>query len=245
VSKQLKKIAFLVKRADLGREDFERHWREVHGPVVSRSPDYSRYRMGYAQNHVLGDTPVGRPFPWSGMAEFWLPGDTPNEDDFSTTAIYRERIAVDERRFIDMEKTVSMTAIEHRLRPGSGPTKVVIVVGADGAATSDPGTLWAEESILRLADAVAGWTVNAVLPGTTLRPGALPSDDLEIDSVHEIWFSSPVASEALAALASLALDRLDPERTSSFLADEVVFFRDGHPVDPDGARERADGPSVP
>ncbi len=185
MSNQLKKIAFLVKRADLGREDFERHWREVHGLVVSRSPGYSRYRIGYAQNHVLGDTPVGRPFPWSGMAEFWLPGDAPNEDDFSTTAIYRERIAVDERRFIDMEETISMSAVEYRLRPGSGPIKVVIVVGAEGAATSDPGTLWAEESILRLGAAVAGWTVNAVLPGTSRRPGARPSADLEIDSVHE------------------------------------------------------------
>lgn len=236
VSKQLKKMAFLVKRADLGREDFARHWREVHGPVVSRSPGYSRYRIGYAQNHVLGDTPVGRPFPWSGMAEFWLPGETPNEDDFSASDIYRDRIAVDERRFIDMEKTISMTAVEHRLRPGSGPIKVVIVVGAGGATTSDPGTLWAEESILRLGTAVQGWTVNAVVPGTSRRPGALPSDDLEIGSVHEVWFTSAVASEALAALASVPLDRLDPERTSSFLADEVVFFRDGHPVDPDGAR---------
>lgn len=235
MSKQLKKIAFLVKRADLDREEFERHWREVHGPVVSLSPGYSQYRLGYAQNHVIGETPVGRPFPWSGMAEFWLPGDSPNEDDFSTTAIYRERIAVDERRFIDMDATISMTAVEHRVRSGSGPTKVVIVVGGDGA-TSDLGTQWAEEAVLGLEDAVAGWTVNAVLPGTSRLPGARPSDDLAIDSVHEIWFSSPDASEARAALARLSLDRLDPERTSSFLAEEVVFFRDGNPVDPGGAR---------
>lgn len=228
----LKKIAFLVRRPDLSHEQFTRHWREQHGPVVARSPGYERYRLGYAQNHVLGTTPVGQPFPWSGMAEFWLPGQEPNEDDFSATAIYRDRIAVDERHFIDMGATVSMAATETRVVEGHGPAKVVIA--AVGAPGMSGGVGFAEHALSHgLNRAVAGWAVNDVLPGTSRLPGARPLADLGIEAVHELWFPSEAAcAAALGPLGEAAGGRLDPDRTTSFVAGEIVFFRDGRPVGP-------------
>lgn len=229
---RLKKIAFLVRRPDLSHEQFTRHWRETHGPVVARSPGYDRYRIGYAQNHVLGTTPIGRPFPWSGMAEFWLAGETPNEDDFSTTAIYRERIAVDERRFIDMGATVSMAATESRMVEGHGPAKVVIAAVGLEPGHSSGGQAFAEDALSRGLDpVVAGWVVNEVLPGTFRLPGARPLAGLRIEAVHELWFdSAATCAAALGPLGEAATGRLDPDRTTSFLAEEIVYFRDGRPV---------------
>jgi uncharacterized protein (TIGR02118 family) len=231
---RLKKIAFLVRRPDLSHEQFSRHWRETHGPVVARSPGYDRYRLGYAQNHVLGPTPIGQAFPWSGMAEFWLPGETPNEDDFSSTAIYRDRIAVDERLFIDMGATVATAATEIPLVEGHGPVKLVIVaVGADDHDSSGA-RAFAEAALSRYPDLdhlVAGWVVNEVVPGTSTLPGAHPLADLGIEAVHELWFGSTAdRAAALGPLSEAAIGRLDPERTSSFLAEEIVYFRDGRPV---------------
>jgi uncharacterized protein (TIGR02118 family) len=229
---RLKKIAFLVRRPDLSHEQFTRYWRETHGPVVARSPGYERYRLGYAQNHVLGTTPIGQPFPWSGMAEFWLPGETPNEDDFSTTAIYRERIAVDERRFIDMGATVSMAATETRMVEGHGPAKVVIAAVDLEPGRSSGGQAFAEYALSRgLGQVVAGWAVNEVLPGTSRLPGAHPLADLGMEAVHELWFDSAAdCAAALGPLGEAATGRLDPDRTTSFLAEEIVYFRDGRPV---------------
>ena len=65
---------------------FVQHWREVHGPIVALTPGYADWRWRYVQNHVRGPGPVGTDFPYRGMAAFWLPGDLPNEDEFSTTA---------------------------------------------------------------------------------------------------------------------------------------------------------------
>lgn len=233
---QLKKIAVLVRRPDLSHEQFTRHWREQHGPVVARSPGYERYRLGYAQNHVLGDTPIGQAFPWSGMAEFWLPGDAPNEDDFSSTAIYRDRIAVDERLFIDMSSTVSTAATETRIVEGHGPVKVVIVaVGRDRNASSG-GPSFAEDA-MSLSDGldqlVAGWVVNDVIPGTVRLPGAHRMPDLRVDAIHELWFASAGhRAAAMGPLSDAATGRLDLDRTSSFLAEEIVYFLDGRPVGP-------------
>ena len=236
MANRLKKIAFLVRRPDLSHEQFTRHWREQHGPVVARSPGYERYRLGYAQNHVLGTTPIGRAFPWSGMAEFWLPGETPNEDEFSTTAIYRDRIAVDERLFIDMGATVSMAATETRIVDGHGPAKVVIAA-VDAAGTSSPGgAAFAEHALARdpdLEQAVAGWAVNDVIPGTSRLPGAQPLADLGIGAIHELWFASDTdRAAAMGPLSEAVTGRLDPDRTTSFVAEEIVFFADGRPVGP-------------
>jgi uncharacterized protein (TIGR02118 family) len=234
MANRLKKIAFLVRRPDLSHEQFTRHWREQHGPVVARSPGYERYRLGYAQNHVLGDTPIGQAFPWSGMAEFWLPGEAPNEDDFSSTAIYRDRIAVDERLFLDMGATVSMTATETRLVDGHGPAKVVIAAAGVAGTPYSSGPTFAEHALSRypgLDQAVTGWAVNEVIPGTSRLPGARPMADLRIEAVHELWFDSAAAGAlALGPLSEAATGRLDPRLTTSFLAEEIVYFRDGRPV---------------
>lgn len=232
----LRKIAFLVRRPDLSRDEFTRHWREQHGPLVARSPGYERYRLGYAQNHVLGTTGIGRPFLWDGMAEFWLPGTTPNEDDFSATPIYRDRIAVDERLFIDMDATVSMAATETRILDGHGAAKVVIAAAGAGGSPSPAGRPFAEDALSRqpgLDRLLTGWAVNDVVPGTTTLPGARPLADLRVDAIHELWFASDAdRAVALPALRAASAGRLDPDRTSSFLAEEIVFFRDGRPVGP-------------
>lgn len=234
MAKQLKKVAFLVRRPDLSHEQFTRHWREQHGPLVARSPGYERYRLGYAQNHVLRTTPIGQAFPWSGMAEFWLPGQAPNEDEFSSTEIYCERIAPDERLFIDMGATVSMAATETRMVEGHGPVKVVIAAVDVAGTPSSGGSAFAEHALTRdpgLGQVVAGWTVNDVLPGTSRLPGARPLADLAFGTIHELWFASDAdRAAAMGPLAEAATGMLDPDRTSSFVTEEIVYFRDGRPV---------------
>jgi uncharacterized protein (TIGR02118 family) len=220
----LKKIAFLTRRPDLTDAQFRAYWRETHGLVVAQSPGYERYRLGYAQNHIQGSTPIGAPFPWSGMAEFWLPGDSPNEDDYATTSIYRDRIAIDERNFIDMDGTISMTAKESRILDGTGGAKLVIVAVPSTDAL-EPGDLAAAtlDSRAELRGLATGWTVNTVLPGTFRLTGARDVDDPGIDAVHELWFRDAGARETAAALLAEAVgNRLDAARSSSFFAEEII-----------------------
>lgn len=59
----IKLVVLLTRRPDVNRAEFERYWREVHGPLGMRFPGLRRY----IQNHAVGD---GAPF--DGIAEMWF-----------------------------------------------------------------------------------------------------------------------------------------------------------------------------
>ena len=183
------------------------------------------------------------------MAEFWLPGSSPNEDAFATTAIYRERIAVDERRFIDMERTVSMAAIEDIVQPGSGAAKLVILSrrapGLDAAALRRRHAVdfvAAVHAAPGFAQGLVGWRANHVVEDSFRLPGARPAEALAIDLVEEMWFASPSALHAAFAsadyrqhVAPVAERLFAAEGRQSFVAHEAMFF-DGVPLTPAAAR---------
>lgn len=223
---QLKKIAFLVPKPGLGDQDFRRYWREVHGPLVAGSPGYGEWRLRYAQNHGLGPGPLGRPFAFAGLAEFWLPGRAPNEDAFSETAIYRERIAPDERNFIDMQRTISFAALEQVLVVGRGPRKVIVLSrragGLDEAGLR--ATLAAAAETLEILG-LRGWRADHGVHGSFRLPGGRHVDPLAIDCVESLWFATEADMGAFfARTANLRAAVFDGDATMAMHADEHVFF---------------------
>jgi uncharacterized protein (TIGR02118 family) len=246
VTDQFKKLAFLVAKPGLSDAAFREYWVTTHGPCVAGSPGYGQWRLRYVQNHVVGRGPVGEAFDFAGMAEFWLPGNSPNEDTFSTTPIYRDRIAVDERNFIDMERTVSMAAVEDVIREGRGPCKLVILSRRASGVTADDlrrryATEYARAALASpgFGDRVRAWTVNRVVEGSYRLPGARPAVALAVDAVEELWFESEAevnaafnSAEYARRAAPIAGALFASEGRRSFVAREHVFFDRGRPVEP-------------
>lgn len=243
-NEQLKKMAFLVPRPDLRPTAFLNHWRRVHGRIVAHAPGYARFRRRYLQNHVLDTGPVGRALPYAGIAEFWLPHGVPNEEDFSSSTTYRDHIRVDEETFIDMQATVSMTAVEQVARPGGGTTKLIIVDRRAGETAAggfrDAVATRLVETVLGTTDfgmLLRGWVINHVLDGSFHLPGARPIKGIRIDCIQELWFDSPtdarLAFESAGYVGKIRPleERLFwPEDRYSLFAEEVIFFDAGHPV---------------
>lgn len=215
-----KKIAFLVPRGDLTREAFLLHWETIHGPVVASAPDYGRWRHRYVQNHIVGPGPLGKPPSFGGMAMFWLPGA--NEDDYGLSSTYRDHVRPDELNFIDMDATVSMTALEEIRSPGSGPVKLVVLVPR-GCSVAGAG-------LVVPSAAVTGHRINHVVEGSMRLPGARLVSGPDIAQVHEIWVTSPGALADDAFGRDAASVTGEPEAAMvSFYARERVFFDDGKP----------------
>lgn len=239
---QFKKIAFLAPRPGLSQDAFGRYWRERHGPLVAGSPGYEAWRRRYVQNHIVAAGPLGGAVAFAGMAEFWLPGD--NEDEFAATAIYQDRIRVDEMKFIDMDHTVSMSAVEHVAKPGRGSVKLVVLARrAAGLSANEFRHRLMSAYVPAVLDepqvggCMRGWCLNLVVEGSFRLPGARAASALPIDCIEEIWFDS--REQALAAFSSDGHARrvapaaqrvFSPDGWQSFFAEELVFFDQGRPV---------------
>ena len=65
----LKLIAFLMRKPSLTPDAFQKHWREVHAPLVVRSPGV----RGYVQSHArLGGYAAGRAPAYDGVPLIWF-----------------------------------------------------------------------------------------------------------------------------------------------------------------------------
>jgi uncharacterized protein (TIGR02118 family) len=63
----IKTIALIKRRPDISREEFARHYEEVHVPLALR---HFRDWKGYVRNHVV-EAPAGREPAFDCISEFW------------------------------------------------------------------------------------------------------------------------------------------------------------------------------
>ena len=121
------KLVFMLRRLpSLTQADFQRYWRETHGPLVARHAGVLRIRR-YVQTHAL-DTPYnaalratrGTGEPYDGVAELWW--DSLDELAAATGTpegrAAGNRLLDDERRFIDHAASSMFLCEEH---PFVGP----------------------------------------------------------------------------------------------------------------------------
>lgn len=107
----------LVKRRPgLDVDAFQRHWREVHGPIVAAIPGLRRY----VQNHPRpGAYRHGEPV-FDGVAELWVD----DKDALRSMADTPQFAAAkaDEPNFIDTAALIELVVDEHVIKPGAAPS---------------------------------------------------------------------------------------------------------------------------
>jgi len=116
------KLVFCARRLPhLSRAEFQRYWRETHGPLVRRHAATLRIRR-YVQLHTLDDVindalraSRGGPEPFDGIAELWWD----SREDLAAAAATPEgqragaALLEDERRFIHLAESPLWIAEEH------------------------------------------------------------------------------------------------------------------------------------
>jgi len=84
-------ITHLKRNPSLSREDFQRHWAEVHGPLV-------REKLGHHLVRYEQYPPVAGQ-DWDGVAVLWF--ETPQKfDDFIADPNYMSDVFPDEQAFL-------------------------------------------------------------------------------------------------------------------------------------------------
>jgi uncharacterized protein (TIGR02118 family) len=103
----IKLIYCITRKADLSVEEFQRYWRETHGPIAGRIPGVRRY----VQCHTLPEL-YGRETPpdYDGAAEVWF-----DDLDAMRAAFRSPEVAAareDELNFIDHSKSAMFVTEE-------------------------------------------------------------------------------------------------------------------------------------
>jgi uncharacterized protein (TIGR02118 family) len=80
-----KRISLLVRKPGISREEFARHWREIHGPLALPLPKVVRY----VQNHIREEGARHPHLPAAGgqvdgIVEFWFENRQDMEQAFAT-----------------------------------------------------------------------------------------------------------------------------------------------------------------
>ena len=117
------KLVFCAHRlSHLSRAEFQRYWRDTHGPLVRRHAAVLRIRR-YVQVHTL-DAPVvsaplreirGAPEEYDGVAELWWDSleDLAAVGATAEGRAAAEELLADERHFIDHARSPLWVAEEH------------------------------------------------------------------------------------------------------------------------------------
>jgi uncharacterized protein (TIGR02118 family) len=102
----VKLIYCISKKPELSVEEFQRYWRETHGPIAGRIPGLRRY----VQCHVVPELYGDRQPPYDGAAELWF-----DDLDAMRIAMKSPEVAAaleDEKNFIDHSRVASFVTIE-------------------------------------------------------------------------------------------------------------------------------------
>ncbi|MGH7356474.1 MAG: EthD family reductase [Candidatus Rokuibacteriota bacterium] len=65
----VKRVTFLTRKPGLSVEEFQRHWREVHGPLAAKMGVLRRYVQSHTRSSAYA---AGRAPAWDGIASAWF-----------------------------------------------------------------------------------------------------------------------------------------------------------------------------
>ena len=117
----IKLVCFLKRKDGWTHDAFIEHWTTVHGPLITGTPSIARHVARYEQLQPSDALPWMNTKGFDGITIMWFDGPSDFEA-FLAEPDYAEKIAPDERSFLDLDGLVGMLTEE--------PSVVI-----DGAAT--------------------------------------------------------------------------------------------------------------
>lgn len=96
----VKLFALLRRREGMTHDEFVAHWRDKHGPLIADEPSLARHVVRYEQHVRHSPDLISGTEDCDGVAVQWFQ----SMDDFVafvSEPAYAEKVAPDERRFLD------------------------------------------------------------------------------------------------------------------------------------------------
>jgi uncharacterized protein (TIGR02118 family) len=103
----VKLIYCITKRPELSVDEFQRYWRETHGPIAARIPGLRRYVQCHTAPEVYGRATAPG---FDGAAELWFDDLDAMRDAMRSPEV--QAAIEDEKNFIDHSRVASFVTVE-------------------------------------------------------------------------------------------------------------------------------------
>ena len=104
----VKLVYCITRKQGMSVEEFQRYWRDVHGPIAARIPGLRRY----VQCHTLPQSYAGDTAPaYDGVAELWFDDLEALQEAMGSPEVQAAR--EDERNFIDHRHVFAIITQEY------------------------------------------------------------------------------------------------------------------------------------
>jgi uncharacterized protein (TIGR02118 family) len=115
----IKVIGLIRRKPGISREQFLRHWKEEHGPLVMSIPELARHVRKYVQVHRVSIPELDAqeryqqqslPADYDGVVEMWFDSVEEMQKAFNVLAdpVICKRLREDEDSFIDGKSSLSV-----------------------------------------------------------------------------------------------------------------------------------------
>jgi uncharacterized protein (TIGR02118 family) len=211
-------VVFLYRRrTGIAQEQFLRHWRNVHAPLVAAVPAIRRY----VRNVVM---PVeGTPQRWHGAEELWL-DDEQAADALMHDPRFIEGALADESRFVDAGCVVRLRTVDHAVVSGdpiamkdSYPKRMTFLKRKPGTTREQLLGYWRHVHG-PLAGSVPG--VRRYVQSAVVSSGYAHGEP-DFDGVAQIWLRDAEALREVVA-SSLFNDKVKPDEANFVATDLTV-----------------------
>ena len=106
----VKLIYVITRKPGLSVEEFQRYWRETHGPIAGRLPGLRRYVQCHVVPELYGRDPSREGPAYDGAAELWFDDLDALREAMRSPQVQAAR--EDERHFIDHGKVFAIVTEE-------------------------------------------------------------------------------------------------------------------------------------
>ena len=177
-------ISLMRRRRDIGREQFARHWREVHGPLVCAMPGLRRYQQAHVVAELSAPAEV---FAVDGFAQLFFESVQARAVAYASPEL--AACDRDSPLFIG-EVTRAITEITD-LSAGRGAHKLMVL--------APPGEPTDKMAVRGLAGLAGGqWhavTSQGAAPNSVVAEFVCP-----LKAIAELWFADDGAMRAAAGV---------------------------------------------
>ncbi len=105
----VKLVWCVTRKPGMSLEEFQRYWRDVHGPIAAKVPGVRRY----IQSHVLPSAGDGEREAYDGIAEIWFDDHEAMQSSLASPEFHAT--AADGPNFLDMAGLVRFLTTEVRV----------------------------------------------------------------------------------------------------------------------------------